>query len=77
MTCFWLRSVVVSTVLFGAVVRPIRSADFDDDHDLTERAVAAYVAKYATKGAETATGTLDRPIPLTAGGGLPGTVRRE
>ncbi|MGW6912154.1 replication initiator [Streptomyces sp. NPDC054940] len=47
-------------------VRPIRSADFDDGQELTERAVAAYVAKYATKGAETATGTLDRPIRFLA-----------
>ncbi|MGW0209287.1 replication initiator [Streptomyces sp. NPDC003233] len=47
-------------------VRTIRSADFDDGQELTERAVAAYIAKYATKGAETATGTLDRPIRLLA-----------
>ncbi|MEU9394040.1 replication initiator, partial [Streptomyces sp. NPDC048324] len=47
-------------------VRPIRSADFDDGQELTERAVAAYIAKYATKGAETATGTLDRPIRFLA-----------
>ncbi|MFJ8152526.1 replication initiator [Streptomyces sp. NPDC094468] len=47
-------------------VRPIRSADFNDGQELTERAVAAYIAKYATKGAETATGTLDRPIRFLA-----------
>jgi hypothetical protein len=47
-------------------VRVIRSADFDDGQELTERAVAAYIAKYATKGAETATGTLDRPIRFLA-----------
>ncbi|MFE9649335.1 replication initiator [Streptomyces sp. NPDC006365] len=47
-------------------VRPIRSADFDDGQELTERAVAAYIAKYATKGAETATGTLDRPLKFLA-----------
>jgi hypothetical protein len=47
-------------------VRPIRSVDFDGGQELTERAVAAYIAKYATKGAETATGTLDRPIRLLA-----------
>ncbi|WP_369224187.1 replication initiator [Streptomyces sp. R39] len=47
-------------------VRTIRSADFDGGQELTERAVAAYIAKYATKGAETATGTLDRPIRLLA-----------
>ena len=34
--------------------------------ELTERAVAAYIAKYATKGAETATGALDRPIRFLA-----------
>ena len=47
-------------------VRSIRTADFEGGQDLTERAVAAYIAKYATKGAETATGTLDRPIRLIA-----------
>ncbi|MFF4589709.1 replication initiator [Streptomyces sp. NPDC001388] len=48
-------------------IRPIRSADFTGTTDLTSRAVAAYIAKYATKGAESATGTLDRPIrnPIT------------
>ncbi|MGW7054908.1 replication initiator protein RepSA [Streptomyces sp. NPDC054887] len=40
-------------------VRPIRA--FDDGADITEQAVASYVAKYATKAAET-TGTLDRRI---------------
>ncbi len=40
-------------------IRPIRSADLDGGTELTDRAVAAYIAKYATKGAETATGTLD------------------
>ncbi|MEU3305296.1 replication initiator [Streptomyces sp. NPDC006678] len=47
-------------------VRTIRTADFNDGQELTERAVAAYIAKYATKGAETATGTLDRPIRFLA-----------
>ncbi|WP_405811308.1 replication initiation protein [Streptomyces sp. NBC_00210] len=47
-------------------IRPIRSADLDGGTQLTERAVAAYIAKYATKGAETATGTLDRPIKFLA-----------
>ncbi|MFJ9966459.1 replication initiator [Streptomyces avermitilis] len=47
-------------------VRPIRTADFDGDQELTERAVASYIAKYATKGAETATGTLDRPLRFLA-----------
>ncbi|MFG3359861.1 replication initiator [Streptomyces griseofuscus] len=56
------------TFVFGRQldVRMIRSADFDDGQELTERAVAAYIAKYATKGAETATGTLDRPIKFLA-----------
>lgn len=47
-------------------VRPIRGADFNGQQELTDRAVAAYIAKYATKGAETATGALDRPIRLIA-----------
>ncbi|MFE2300431.1 replication initiator [Streptomyces sp. NPDC059445] len=48
-------------------VRPIRSADFTGPTNLSSRAVAAYIAKYATKGAESATGTLDRAIrnPVT------------
>ncbi|MEV6782198.1 replication initiator protein RepSA [Streptomyces sp. NPDC051098] len=40
-------------------IRPIRA--FDDGDDISEGAVAAYVAKYATKAAET-TGTLDRRV---------------
>ncbi|MFD5078145.1 replication initiator protein RepSA [Streptomyces sp. NPDC058371] len=40
-------------------IRPVKS--FGDGTDVTEQAVASYVAKYATKAAET-TGTLDRPI---------------
>ncbi|WP_405734858.1 replication initiation protein [Streptomyces sp. NBC_00028] len=47
-------------------VRTIRTADFNDGQELTERAVAAYIAKYATKGAETATGALDRPLKFVA-----------
>ncbi|MFB7576330.1 replication initiator, partial [Streptomyces sp. NPDC056165] len=47
-------------------VRTIRSADFDGGQELTERAVAAYIAKYATKSAETATGALDRPLKFFA-----------
>ena len=47
-------------------VRTIRSADFNDGQELTERAVAAYIAKYATKGAETAAGALDRPLKFAA-----------
>ncbi|MFF8191740.1 replication initiator [Streptomyces bobili] len=47
-------------------VRTIRSADFNGGQELTERAVAAYIAKYATKGAETATGALDRPLKFAA-----------
>jgi hypothetical protein len=40
-------------------VRPVKA--FGDGSELTEQAVASYVAKYATKGAEN-TGTLDRRI---------------
>ncbi|MYT47419.1 replication initiation protein [Streptomyces rimosus subsp. rimosus ATCC 10970] len=47
-------------------IRPIRSSAFDGSSELTERAVAGYIAKYATKGAETATGTLDRPLRFLA-----------
>lgn len=47
-------------------VRTIHGADFDGGTELTDRAVAAYIAKYATKGAETATGTLDRPLKFAA-----------
>ncbi|WP_326666987.1 replication initiator [Streptomyces canus] len=56
------------TFVFGRQldVRTIRSADFDGGQELTERAVAAYIAKYATKGAETATGALDRPLKFVA-----------
>ncbi|MCZ9339393.1 replication initiation protein, partial [Streptomyces sp. TRM76130] len=56
------------TFAFGSQldVRTIRSADFNDGQELTERAVAAYIAKYATKGAETATGALDRPLKFLA-----------
>ncbi|MEJ8634794.1 replication initiator [Streptomyces sp. MS2.AVA.5] len=56
------------TFAFGTQldIRPIRSTDLDGGTELTERAVAAYIAKYATKGAETATGTLDRPIRFLA-----------
>ncbi len=47
-------------------VRTIHGPDLDGDQALTDRAVAAYIAKYATKGAETATGTLDRPLKFAA-----------
>ncbi|MGW1654967.1 replication initiator protein RepSA [Streptomyces atratus] len=40
-------------------VRPVKA--FGDGSDITEQAVAAYVAKYSTKAAES-TGTLDRRI---------------
>ncbi|MGW3628300.1 replication initiator, partial [Streptomyces sp. NPDC000880] len=40
-------------------IRPVRA--FDDGNDITEQAVASYVAKYATKAAES-TGSLDRRI---------------
>ncbi|ETK30966.1 replication initiator [Microbispora sp. ATCC PTA-5024] len=42
-------------------VRPIDPGDLHDGQHLSERAVAAYVAKYATKAAETS-GTLDRRV---------------
>jgi hypothetical protein len=56
------------TFVFGEQldVRPIRSADFDGTSELTERAVASYIAKYATKGAEATTGALDRPLKFLA-----------
>ncbi|MEW2300868.1 replication initiator [Streptomyces sp. NPDC006655] len=47
-------------------VRPIRGTDFTGDAPVTDRHVAAYIAKYATKGAETTTGTLDRRLRLLA-----------
>ncbi|MFE3856712.1 replication initiator [Streptomyces griseorubiginosus] len=47
-------------------VRAIRGTDFTSDGPVTERHVAAYIAKYATKGAETTTGTLDRRLRLLA-----------
>ncbi|MEU4113940.1 replication initiator [Kitasatospora sp. NPDC028055] len=47
-------------------VRPIRGTDFTEGGPVTERHVAAYIAKYATKGAETTTGTLDRRLRLLA-----------
>ncbi|WOX24305.1 replication initiator protein RepSA [Streptomyces solicathayae] len=40
-------------------IRPVKA--FDDGSDITEQAVASYIAKYATKAAET-TGSLDRRI---------------
>ncbi|WP_318201394.1 replication initiator [Streptomyces sp. SCL15-4] len=60
-------------------IRPIRSADFAGTSELSSRAVAAYIAKYATKGAETA-GTLDHPVrnPITdlIGSGVTDHARR-
>ncbi|WP_395292213.1 replication initiator [Kitasatospora hibisci] len=47
-------------------VRPIRGTDFTEGGPVAERHVAAYIAKYATKGAETTTGTLDRRLRLLA-----------
>ncbi|AZM47507.1 replication initiation protein [Streptomyces sp. WAC 06738] len=47
-------------------IRPIRSAELDGGTELTDGAVAAYIAKYATKGAEATTGTLDRPLKFLA-----------
>ncbi|MGW7166405.1 replication initiator [Streptomyces sp. NPDC054884] len=47
-------------------VRQIRGTDFTGDAPVTDRHVAAYIAKYATKGAETTTGTLDHRLRLLA-----------
>ncbi|MER6786181.1 replication initiator [Streptomyces sp. NPDC000658] len=47
-------------------VRAIRGTDFTGDGPVTDRHVAAYIAKNATKGAETTTGTLDRRLRLLA-----------
>nr|WP_280671934.1 replication initiator [Kitasatospora sp. MAP12-44] len=47
-------------------VRAVRSIDFTGDGPVTDRHVAAYIAKYATKGAETTTGTLDRRLRFLA-----------
>lgn len=59
---------VTRTFAFGRQldIRVIRTADLDGGTELTERAVAAYIAKYATKGAEAATGSLDRPLKFLA-----------
>ncbi len=60
-------------------IRTIHGPDLDGGHALTDRAVAAYIAKYATKGAETATGTLDRRLRFVAelaGMGLPPHAER-
>lgn len=47
-------------------IRTVHGSDLDGGTALTDRAVAAYIAKYATKGAETATGTLDRRLRFVA-----------
>ncbi|MCQ9177977.1 Replication initiation protein [Streptomyces sp. IBSBF 2953] len=47
-------------------VRAIRGTDFTEGGPVTDRHVAAYIAKYATKGAETTTGTLDRRLRFLA-----------
>ncbi|WP_405587918.1 replication initiator [Streptomyces sp. NBC_01190] len=47
-------------------VRAIRSTEFTGDAPVTDRHVAAYIAKYATKGAETTTRTLDRRLRFLA-----------
>ncbi|GAA3056367.1 replication initiator protein RepSA [Kitasatospora albolonga] len=45
-------------------IREITRPDTDDTAPLTDAAVAGYIAKYATKGAE-GTGTVDRPLYCT------------
>ncbi|GAA2622940.1 hypothetical protein GCM10009863_41450 [Streptomyces axinellae] len=47
-------------------IRTIHGPALNNAQALTDRAVAAYIAKYATKGAETATGTLDRRLRFVA-----------
>ncbi|MFJ3616339.1 replication initiator [Streptomyces hydrogenans] len=47
-------------------VRAIRGTDFSGGGPVSDRHVAAYIAKYATKGAETTTGTLDRRLRFLA-----------
>ncbi|WP_428846380.1 replication initiator [Kitasatospora hibisci] len=47
-------------------VRAIRSTDFTGNAPVTDRHIAAYIAKYATKGAETTAGTLDRRLRFLA-----------
>ncbi|MBT2481669.1 replication initiator [Streptomyces sp. ISL-94] len=47
-------------------VKAIWSADFQDGTTITEGKVAGYIAKYATKGTESATSTLDRRLKLIA-----------
>ncbi len=56
------------TFAFGTQldIRTIHGTDLDGGQALTDRAVAAYIAKYATKGAETATGTLDHRLRFVA-----------
>ncbi|WP_408648986.1 replication initiator [Streptomyces poriticola] len=47
-------------------VRAIRGTDFTGGGPVTDRHVAGYIAKYATKGAETTTGTLDHRLRFLA-----------
>ncbi|CAM5278153.1 Replication initiation protein OS=Streptomyces alboniger OX=132473 GN=CP975_18405 PE=4 SV=1 [Streptomyces alboniger] len=47
-------------------VRAICGTDVTGGGPVTDRHVAAYIAKYATKGAETTTGTLDRRLRFLA-----------
>ncbi|CAM5437891.1 replication initiator [Streptomyces avidinii] len=47
-------------------VKVIQSAAFQDGTTITEGKVAGYVAKYATKGAESTAGTLDHRLKLIA-----------
>lgn len=58
-------------------VQPIRTRDFDGDIEITDQSVAAYIAKYATKGAEAATDAIDHPLycPTCHGTGYHGGYR--
>lgn len=62
-TCAWTAR---SSTDAGTPSPSVVSSTSAPSDPLTERAVASYIAKYATKGAETATGALDRPLKFLA-----------
>ncbi len=66
-------------VVFGRQldIRPIRTGEFTSG-ELTDRAVAGYIAKYATKSADDS-GALDRPVYCSAcrGAELDGRICRR